>query len=151
MDTTLPTVNDFFKFANGTWMKNNPIPAKETRWGSFNELHEFNSQAVKSLLEKAEKNKDAKEGSIEKRVGDFYASAMDSLAIEKAGDNPVAEDMERINKITDLQGVMNEVLLQQSTGTAIPLFNFYVGQDRKNVEKNMPQLGQGGISLPDRD
>src|SRR5690554_6680151 len=51
MDTTVRPGNDFFEYANGTWLKNNPIPAKETRWGSFNELREFNAHAVKSLLE----------------------------------------------------------------------------------------------------
>jgi len=151
MDTTVRPGDDFFHYANGSWMKSNPIPAKETRWGSFNELHEFNSQALKDLLEKAQKNKDAKEGSPEKRVGDFYTSAMDSLAIEQAGATPIVNDLERIAKITDFQGIMEEVLLQQRTGMANPLFFFDVGQDERNVEKNIPQIGQGGISLPDRD
>lgn len=151
MDTTVRPGNDFFEYANGIWMKNNPIPAKETRWGSFNELREFNAQAVKSILEEVQANTHAKEGSIEKRVSDFYNSAMDSLAIENAGITPIATDLEAIDKITDLKGVIHEAALQRTFGHGSPLFSFNVGQDRKNVEKNMPQIGQGGTTLPDRD
>ena len=151
MDTTVRAGNDFVEYANGNWRKNNPIPAKETRWGSFNELREFNAQAVKGLLENAEKDNNAKPGSIEKRVGDFYRSAMDSVAIELAGATPIALDLARIDEITDLKGVIHEAAVQRTFGSGSPLFSFYVGQDRKNVEKNMPQLGQGGTTLPDRD
>jgi putative endopeptidase len=151
MDTTVRPGNDFFQYANGNWLKNNPIPAKETRWGSFNELREFNANAVKSILEDAQNKKNASEGSIEKRVGDFYTSAMDSTAIEAAGFQPILNDLERIDKITDLKGIVHEAAVQRTFGAGSPLFSFYVGQDRKNVEKNVPQLGQGGTTLPDRD
>lgn len=151
MDTTVRAGNNFFEYANGNWLKNNPIPAKETRWGSFNQLREFNAQAVKSLLDAAEKDTNASEGSTERKVGDFYRSAMDSIAIEKEGAKPILEDLVRIDKITDLKGVIHEAAIQRTYGVGSPLFSFYVGQDRKNVEKNMPQLGQGGTTLPDRD
>lgn len=151
MDTTVRPGDDFFEYANGTWLKNNPIPAKETRWGSFNELRDFNANAVKSILQDAQNDKNAAEGSVEKRVGDFYASAMDSIAIEAAGIQPISADLDRIDKITDLQGIIHEAAVQRTYGTGSPLFSFYIGQDRRNVEKNMPQLGQGGTTLPDRD
>lgn len=151
MDTTVRPGNNFFEYANGNWLKNNPIPAKETRWGSFNELRDFNAHAVKSLLEEARSDKNAAEGSVEKRVGDFYSSAMDSIAIEEAGFQPISEDLERIDKIKDLQGIIHEAAVQRTYGVGSPLFSFYVGQDRKNVENNVPQLGQGGTTLPDRD
>src|SRR5690606_15325602 len=123
---------------------NNPIPAKETRWGSFNELREFNANAVKRILLDAQNDKNAPEGSIERRVADFYTSAMDSVAIEAAGIQPISADLDRINKITDLQGIIHEAAVQRTYGAGSPLFSFFVGQDRRNVEKNMPQLGQGG-------
>lgn len=151
MDTTVRPGDDFFHYANGVWMKNNPIPDKETRWGSFNELREFNAQAVKDLLEEAASNTNAAPGSIEQRVGDFFKSAMDSLAIEKAGAKPIIEDLNRIDNITDLEGVINEINHQQSNGLTSPFYDFYVYQDSKNANKNMPQLSQGGITLPDRD
>lgn len=151
MDTTVRPGDDFFHYANGVWMKNNPIPDKETRWGSFNELREFNAQAVKGLLEEAAANTNATPGSIEQRVGDFFKSSMDSLAIEEAGAKPIIEDLNRIDKINDLKGIISEINHQQSTGLTSPFYDFYVYQDSKNANKNMPQLSQGGITLPDRD
>ena len=151
MDTTVRPGDDFFHYSNGIWMKNNPIPDKETRWGSFNELREFNAQAVKGLLEEAASNTNAAPGSIEQRVGDFFKSSMDSLAIEEVGAKPIAEDLNRIDKISNLEGIINEINHQQSSGQTSPFYDFYVYQDSKNANKNMPQLSQGGITLPDRD
>lgn len=151
MDTTVRPGDDFFHYANGIWMKNNQIPDKETRWGSFNELREFNAQAVKGLLEEAAANTNAAPGSIEQRVGDFFKSSMDSLAIEEVGAKPIAEDLNRIDKISNLEGIINEINHQQSSGQSNPFYNFYVYQDSKNANKNMPQLSQGGLTLPDRD
>ena len=87
MDVSVKPGDDFYQYASGTWIKNNPVPAKETRWGSFNKLRDFNINAVKTLVTTAAENKKAAPGSVEKRVGDFYASGMDSVAIEKAGIN----------------------------------------------------------------
>ena len=151
MDLSVKPGDDFYRYASGTWIKNNPVPAKETRWGSFNVLRDFNINAVKDLLHEASMKKNAPAGSIEKRVGDFYAAGMDSLTIEKLGYTPIKEDLARINKISDLTGVINEAATMRTTGLGSPFFGFYVGQDRKNVNKNVPQLSQGGTSLPDRD
>lgn len=150
MDSTVNPGDDFFQYANGTWMKNNPIPDKETRWGSFNELREFNAQAVKDLLEDAAAA-NGEEGSIEQRVGVFYTSAMDSVKIEEVGASVIGDDLKRIDAIKDIDGVIEESIYQRTHALGSPFFGFYVGQDRKNVEKNMPQIGQGGTTLPDRD
>lgn len=151
MDTTVRPGDDFFRYANGVWMENNPIPDKETRWGSFNELREFNAQAVKGILEEVAAKESLEDGSIEKRVHDFYVSAMDSLAIDQRGSEPITDGLNRIQGIEDMDGVLQEITYQRVHGLGSPLFSFYVGQDRKNVEKNMPQIGQGGTTLPDRD
>ena len=151
MNLSIKPGDDFFEYANGTWLKNNSIPAKETRWGSFNVLRDFNINAVKTLLNKAETDKNAAPASIEKRVGDFYAAAMDSLTIEKSGYTPIKPELDKINAITDLNGVLNEVAVMRTSGMGSPLFGFYVAQDRKNVNKMIPQFSQGGTSLPDRD
>ncbi|WP_255481304.1 M13 family metallopeptidase [Pontibacter sp. Tf4] len=143
--------DDFYTYANGAWLKANPVPAKETRWGSFNELRDFNIKAVQSILNEAAANKNTKAGSVEKRVGDFYAAAMDSAAIDKLGYSPIKADLERIKTITDVNGILNEVAYLRTSGAGAPMFGFYVGQDRKNVENMVPQLSQGGTTLPDRD
>src|SRR5690606_39257550 len=89
MDENVKPGDDFFTYANGTWLKNNPVPPKETRWGSFLQLRDFNINAVKNILEKAAADKNAPPGSVTRRVGDFYAAGMDSIAIEKAGYTPI--------------------------------------------------------------
>lgn len=151
MDLAVKPGDNFFEYANGTWLKNNEIPAKETRWGSFNVLRDFNINAVKTLLNKAEADKNTTPGSIEKRVGDFYAAAMDSVTIEKLGYTPIKPELDKISRISDLNGVLNEVAVMRTTGIASPLFGFYIGQDSKNVNKMIVHLSQGGTSLPDRD
>ncbi len=151
MDLTVKPGDDFYQYASGNWIKNNPVPAKETRWGSFNQLRDFNINAVKGLVEAAAADQAAASGSVKKRVGDFYAAAMDSLAIEKLGYTPIKADLLKIKQLKDLQAILDYSAFLRSSGTAAPLFGFGVGQDRKNVTKYIVQLGQGGTTLPDRD
>lgn len=151
MDLSVKPGDDFYTYASGTWIKNNPVPAKETSWGSFMELVDFNINEVKTILNKAATNKQASSGSIEKRVGDFYAASMDTIAIEKLGDSPIKTDLERINQIKNLDGILNEFAFMRTAGIASPLFSFYVEQDSKNPQVLISHLYQGGISLPDRD
>src|SRR6478736_5898313 len=100
MDTTVRPGDNFYLYANGSWLKNNPIPADQTRWGSFNELQENNYKALHELLEEAAK-KGGNAGSREQMVGDLYKSGMDSANIESAGLNPLKEHLDRVNAIAD--------------------------------------------------
>ncbi len=151
MDFTKKPGEDFYLYANGRWLSENSIPAKETRWGSFNVLREFNSQALKIILTEVSTDTKAQSGSVKKRVGDFYAAAMDSLAIEKAGATPILADLERVKLVKSTDDALNEIAYQRTNGIGNPLFGFFVGQDRKNPQVMVPQLFQGGTSLPDRD
>lgn len=151
MDLTVKPGDDFYNYASGTWIKNNPVPAKETRWGSFNQLRDFNINAVKDVLEKAMADKKAMEGSVTKRVANFYAAGMDSATVEKRGFTPIAQDLKNINKIKTYGEVQKMMATLRVSGSASPLYGFSVGQDRKNVELMIPQLSQGGTTLPDRD
>ena len=85
------------------------------------------------------------------RVGDFYASAMDSTARNKLGYEPIKAQLQELNNLTTKQQVINEIAIMRTEGYGAPLFGFYVGQDAKNATRYMAQLGQGGTSLPDRD
>src|ERR1700744_5949063 len=89
MDTSIKPGDNFFLYANGTWLKNNPIPKSETRWGSFNELQENNYKALHRLLDSAAAIKNAPKGSLVQKVGDFYRTGMDSASINKAGISPL--------------------------------------------------------------
>jgi len=151
MDLTKNPGDDFYNFASGTWIKNNPVPAKETRWGSFNLLRDFNINAVKTILAESATNKKAAAGSVEKRLGDFYMAGMDSITIEKLGYSPIKPDLDKLNQISDLNGIINHAASMRTYGGGSPFFSFFVGQDRKYVKNIVPQLSQGGITLPDRD
>ncbi len=151
MDLSVNPGDNFFEYANGNWLRNNAIPEKETRWGSFSILHQENTNRLLVLLKEVSKEQDQPKGSLRQRVGDLYASAMDSLTIEKRGYEPIKPDLERIDKISDLNGVIDEVVYERTHGEGGPLFAFGVGQDSKHVTKNIAELYQGGTTLPDRD
>ena len=150
MDLAVKPGDDFFEYANGGWIKQNAIPAKETRWGSFNILHQENTDHLLGLLAEVSQTAHSR-GSLEQRVGDLYASGMDSLSIEKLGFNPIKPDLHRIDGITDLNGVIAETVFERTHGEGGPLFGFGVSQDSKYVTKHIAELNQGGTSLPDRD
>lgn len=152
MNLSVKPGDDFVEYSNGIWVKNHPIPAKETRWGSFNEIRDFNIKAVKLILEETvAKQKSLAKGSVERRVADFYAAAMDSLRIESLGFDPIKSDLKKVQDIQSREDLLREMARFKTQGLGSPFFGSYVGQDRKNVKKMVPQFGQGGTSLPDRD
>lgn len=151
MDFTTKPGDDFMKYAGGVWLQNNPVPGKETRWGSFNILRDFNVKAVRDILVEAAADAKAPAGSVKKRVGDFYAAGMDSLAVEKAGFSPVKADYVRAGSVKNAAEVLDEIVYQRTNAIANPLFGFFVGQDRKQPQTMVVQLAQGGTSMPDRD
>lgn len=150
MDTTIRPGDNFFMYANGAWLKNNPVPASETRWGSFNVLVENNYKALHDLLNEAASNKNAAKGSAEQKVGDFYRSGMDSAGIDKAGMEPVKPWLARIDAIQDKDGLLKEVAKLQTEGLN-QIFGFWVSPDDKNVTRQICQFMQGGLGMPDRD
>ena len=151
MDLSVKPGDDFYQYASGNWIKNNPVPAKETRWGSFNQLRDFNINAVRDVLEKAVADKSAVKGSTTRRVADFYAAGMDSASIEQRGYSPIKMELSKIAAIKSEADLFATVASMRVSGSGAPLFGFSVGQDRKNVEVMIPQLSQGGTTLPDRD
>lgn len=151
MDLSIKPGDDFFDYANGAWLKTHEIPAKETRWGSFNILRQDNTDKLLGLLKEVSALKGQPQGSLKQRVGDLYASGMDSLTIEKKGFDPIKPDLARIAKINDLNGVINEMIVERVNGDASPLFGAGVGADSKHPTINIVEFRQGGTSLPDRD
>ncbi|PJJ59154.1 M13 family metallopeptidase [Hymenobacter chitinivorans] len=150
IDKSVQPCEDFFQYASGNWLKNNPIPASEVSWGSFNELYNKNLAVQRQILEEAAANRSAAKGTNAQKVGDFYASAMDSMAIEKAGITPLKSELARIDAIKDLKGLQAELAHQQQIGTG-SVFSMGVGQDEKNSTQYAVQIYQGGLRLPNRD
>ena len=149
-DSTFSPAKDFFHFANGNWIKANPIPSDQVRWGSFSILAENNKKNLHQIAEDASNKAGLAKGSSEQLVGDFYYSAMDTNNIEKAGATPIKDEMDAIDKLNDINSILAYVAKLQQWGTN-PMFSFYAGQDPKNSEVFVPQVFQGGLSLPDRD
>ncbi len=149
MDLSIKPGDNFFLYANGTWLKNNPVPPSKTRWGSFDALRQSSLDNLKLITEDAAKN--ASKNNLYQRVGDLYAAAMDSAAIEKLGYTPIKSELERLNALTTQEQVLNEIATLRTHGMGGVLFGFGVGQDDKNVNQYIPEFRQGGLSLPDRD
>ncbi len=149
IDSTVKPGDDFFMYANGGWIKKTPIPASESGWGIGNLVNEENYNRLKKINEDAANTKSA-EGSVTQKIGDFWQSAMDSAAINKAGLSPLKDDVDKIDAIKDAAGLLQTVAAFQTKGIGC-LFNNYVSQDDKNSEKMAFKLDQGGLGMPNRD
>lgn len=149
MDSTVNPAYDFFQYANGGWIKNNPIPAEESNWGIGNLVIEENLSRLKTINEKAVLTK-ATEGSTDQKIGDFWKTAMDSVAIEQKGLTPLQSWFDKINAITDYKSLSNVMAQMDKTGTAT-LIASYVAQDAKNSDVMALQFFQSGLGLPERE
>ncbi len=149
MDTSVEACDNFYQYANGTWLKNTKIPAEYPSWGSFTIVYENNQNVLKKVVENAAKNSGAK-GSDAQLVGDYYASCMDEAAIEKAGTAPLKSYLAEVAKIKNTKDLQREIALFHNRGFG-GVFGFYIGTDDKNSNANIANIGQGGIGLPNRD
>ncbi|HWA27750.1 MAG TPA: M13 family metallopeptidase [Lacunisphaera sp.] len=149
MDTSVAPGTDFAHYAWGNWAKSNPVPEDKSRWGSFNELDQYNQNALKGILETAAA-KSHEPGSVEQKVGDFYASAMNTAAIDAAGLKPVEVDLAQVAGIKDLDDLAKALAVLHNSGIG-GFFVTIVDADEKNSTMNILQAGQGGLSLPSRD
>ncbi len=149
MNLSAKACQDYYQFANGGWLKKNPIPPEYPSWGTFSQLAERNREAMRKILERLAKEKSAP-GSEEQKLGDFYASCMDETAIEAAGAKPLAPELARIEKIQSLSDLRVELASLQTHGVGV-LFSFGSQQDRKNSSEVIAGAFQGGLGLPDRD
>ncbi len=149
IDTTIEAGNDFFEYANGGWLKRNPIPASENGWGIFNLVAEENYGRIKKISEEASSTNAAK-GTPAQQIGDFFYSAMDSTTIDQLGVKPLQSQLDKIEGIKTIQDIAGMITDLQVLGVN-PAFDMGIGQDMKNSEKNMVYLSQGGLGLPDRD
>ena len=99
LDTTMSPAQDFFQYANGGWIKSNPIPGEQSSWGIGNLVIEENLKRLREIAEKAAGGKSAR-GTAEQKIGDFWATAMDSAKIEQDGLKPLQPLMDKVNSIT---------------------------------------------------
>ena len=148
IDKAAEPCGDFYQYACGTWLKNNPIPPDQAEWGRFSELEERNLAILRGILEKAAMA--VARGPDTQKIGDYYASCMDERTIDAKGIAPIEPILERIRSMKTMADLTDVVAALHRTGTDV-LFSFGSGQDLKDSESVIAQADQGGIGLPEKD
>lgn len=149
LDSTVQPGTDFFQYANGGWLKKNPIPAAYSSWGIGNVVVEDIRSRLKKINEDA-LQANASKGSNTQKIGDFYFSGMDTIDIEKQGISPLKAELDKIDGVKDINSLLDEFASLDNIGVTTPL-GASVQQDEKNSSKMMLYLTQSGIGLPNRD
>ncbi|HET8551757.1 MAG TPA: M13 family metallopeptidase [Gammaproteobacteria bacterium] len=149
LDRSVKPGENFFEFANGGWIKAHPIPPAYSGWGVTRALYRVNQERIRKILEQAAADKNAADGSIEQKIGDFYASGMNVEAISAAGIKPLAPELARIDAISNLKELQAEIARLQGMGVDA-LFDFGEMQDFKDSAQVIGVADQGGLGLPDR-
>ncbi|MBD2769739.1 M13 family metallopeptidase [Hymenobacter sp. BT664] len=150
LDHTVSPCDDFFLFSGGNWLRNNPIPSYASSWGPRNQLGNRTQALLRRILEEAAANRTAPPGSNAQKVGDFYAAAMDTAAIERAGLAPLKPELVRVAAVRDQVGLRAAIVHLQELQAGV-FFRAGVDVDEKNTAQYAVRLDQGGLTLPDRD
>ncbi len=140
MDKSADPCVDFYQYACGTWLANNPVPSDQSSWGRFSELEDRNRETLRAILEKASGEK----------VGDFYAACMDEAGINQKGTAPLKPELDRIASITSKAGLTDELVRLHKMGVNA-FFGFSSTPDAKDSAHVIAYIDQGGLGLPDRD
>jgi putative endopeptidase len=149
MDRSVSPAVDFYSFADGGWVKSNPVPADKSRWAAFAELAERNSYLIHVILEDAAASESPK-GTSRQEVGDFYTSAMDTNRLEELRFQPIAADLKRVDDLKST-GELFRLLAQFHDAGVGGFFSAGAGPDARQSSIYALELDQGGLSLPDRD
>ncbi|HRE40042.1 MAG TPA: M13 family metallopeptidase [Ignavibacteria bacterium] len=149
MDLSVNPSEDFYRFANGNWIKNNPVPPEYSRWGAFSEITKSNESLLISILEDA-MNSNSPVGTNKQKIGDLYFTAMDTENIENQKHSPLIPILDKISSIQNKDDLIRTIGFLHQTGISNS-FGFFVSQDAKNSSDVIPMFYQGGLTLPDRE
>lgn len=147
-DTAVNPADDFFEYANGGWIKANPIPPEETSWGIAHAVQNELYDRLRKINEEAVK-KNAKSGA-DQQIGDFWYSGMDTVNINKQGIEPLRGELDKINAMQSLKDVMTQAARMHTYGVGV-FYGEGVSQDAKASDVMAYYMSQGGIGLPNRD
>ena len=147
-DTTCKPCDDFWRYANGTWLDQNPIPAQYSAWGHAYVLREANRERLKTILEAAAATQTGDADT--RRIGDFYASCLDTAAIDAAGAKPLDPQLKRLAAVQTRPDLAAVLLSLEKEGGLNPT-SFDSRSDLSNTEQMIAALVPNRLSLPDRD
>lgn len=150
MDKSVKPSDDFFKYVNGTWLKNTEIPADKTRWGSFDELRQRTDKDALAILADATKDPKYTATTDQGKAINMYKSVMDTVARNKKGIIPLKPYLNKINTVKNMAG-LQQLLIEMEPIGGVGFFGVGVGADEKNSNKNSVSIGPGRVGLPDRD
>jgi putative endopeptidase len=150
IDSTVNANDNFYDYAVGNWVKNNPIPDDQVRWGAFTILREEANDQVKTIIDETLKKAGDLNNSLAGKVGTFYKVGMDSAKIENIGTSAISSELEKIAAISSKEDLVKQIAYMHKYLSS-PLFFFYSTVDAKNSDSVIAGIWQGGIGLPDRD
>jgi putative endopeptidase len=156
MDNSIKPGDDFYRYANGGWLKANSMPVGKSSYDTRAILADRTSQQVRDLIQNAA-SAHATRGSVAQQVGDYYASFLDQSGIEAKGLSPLADEMVRIAAITDITslsaylGTTLNSEVEGLTANADHVFGIWINQGFEDSDHNLPHIWQGGLGMPDRD
>ena len=150
MDLSVKPGNNFYQYANGSWIKNHPIPDEYGRYGAFEVLGEKNKEDVKQVIDDIITENNATSGSLEQKIRDFYLSGMDTSAIEASALSDLQAEFDAIDKIESYPAFQQDIAHLHEMGLS-PLFGFFVDADPDDSKMKIAHFYQAGLGLPDRD
>ena len=151
MDKSVKPSDDFFKFVNGTWLKNTEIPADKTRWGSFDELRQNTDKDALAILKESATNPKYKSNTDQGKAIIMYKAAMDTVARNKQGIAPLTPYLAKINAVKNVKDLQKLMMETEAQGGGVGFFGIGIGADEKNSTRNVVSVGPGSLGLPDRD